>query len=332
VRNPRIVPWVLCVLFVFACALPAPAALLYDGFDYASGVALSGQTNNNVQPPLTWAYVGTGASSADPKTTTGSLTYPGLPASVGNSILTDRTQTGVSRIALPSAQTTGTVYYSMILKVNDVTNLTNTTTGSFLAGLNNVTGAGLSIAAAGASLMIHRDAVDTAGYNLGVAVSTANADRFFDAVDHTAAQTLFIVSAYQFGPAADDDNAYLWINPAAATFGTNNIPAPDVTSSGAVSVGTASDIPTNQLTSVFLRNNGVEPNQIQVDELRVDTTWAGVTGAVPEPGAATLIFAGAHGIARPSPPRPPPGGADILVCLSLVFCLWRADDWLSRTD
>jgi hypothetical protein len=54
-----------------------------------------------------------------------------------------------------------------------------------------------------------------------------------------------------------------------------------------------SDIPTNQLTSVFLRNNGVEPNQIQVDEVRVDTAWAGVTGAVPEPSAATLIFAGA---------------------------------------
>jgi hypothetical protein len=280
-------------VLLFCCALPAPAALLYDGFDYASGVALSGQTNNNVQPPLTWAYVGTGANSADPKTTTGSLSYAGLPASVGNSILTDRTQSGVSRIALPAAQTTGTVYYSMILKVNDVTNLTNTTTGSFLAGLNNVTGAGLSIAAAGASLMIHRDAVDTAGYNLGVAVSTANADRFFDTADHTAAQTLFIVAAYQFGPNADDDNAYLWINPASASFGTNNIPAPDVTSSGIASVGTASDIPTNQLTSFFLRNNGVEPNQIQVDEVRVDTTWAGVTGAVPEPGAATLIFAGA---------------------------------------
>jgi hypothetical protein len=295
VRNHRIA---LCVLFALACACPARAALLYDGFDYASGVALSGQTNNNVQPPLTWAYVGTGTNSADPKTTTGSLTYAGLPASVGNSILTDRTQTGVSRIALPSAQTAGTVYYSMIVRVNDVTNLTNTTTGSFLAGLNNTTGAGSSITAAGASLMIHRDAVDTAGYNLGIAVSTANADRVFETVDRTAGQALFVVAAYQFGPNADDDNSYLWINPAAGTFGTNNVPNPDVTSSGAGSVGTASDIPHNQLSSVFLRNNGVEPNQIQIDELRVDTTWAGVTGAVPEPGAITLILAGAAALVR----------------------------------
>src|SRR5258706_5841185 len=145
VRNPRIVPWVLCLLFVFACALPAQAALLYDGFDYVAGAALSGQTNNNVQPPLTWAFVGTagGANGTlDPKIGAGSLTYPGLPASVGNSVLTDRNQTGVSRIALPSAQTTGTVYYSMIVKVTDITALTNTTTGSFLAGLNNTTAAG----------------------------------------------------------------------------------------------------------------------------------------------------------------------------------------------
>jgi len=296
VRKHRIA---LCVLFGFACGFPAQAALLYDGFDYAGGVALSGQTNNNVSPPLTWAYVGTGANSADPKTTTGSLSYTGLPASVGNSILTDRTQSGVSRIALPFAQTAGTVYYSMIVKVNDITGLTNTTTGSFLAGLNNTTGTGASITSAGASLMIHRDAVDTSGYNLGVAVSTANADRIFETVDRTVGQTLFVVAAYQFNPNTDDDNSYLWINPAASTFGTNNIPAPDVTSSGIASVGTASDIPLNQLTSVFLRNNGVEPNQIQIDELRVDTSWAGVTGAVPEPGsAALLVVAGITSLSR----------------------------------
>jgi hypothetical protein len=296
VRNHRIA---FCVLSALTCAIPAHAALLYDGFDYPSGVALSGQTNNNVTPPLTWAYVGTGANSADPKATTGSLSYTGLPASVGNSILTDRTQTGVSRIALPSALTSGTVYYSMLVKVNDITGLTNTTTGSFLAGLNNTTGTGASITAAGASLMIHRDAVDTSGYNLGVAVSTANADRIFDTVDRTAGQTLFVVAGYQFGPNTDDDNSYLWINPDASSFGTNNVPNPDVTSSGAAVTTTASDIPLNQLTSVFLRNNGVEPNQIQIDELRVDTSWAGVTGAVPEPGsAALLVVAGITSLSR----------------------------------
>src|SRR5439155_7069353 len=118
----------------------------------------------------------------------------------------------------------------------------------------------------------------------------ANADRIFDTVDRTAGQTLFVVAGYQFGPNADDDNSYLWINPAASTFGTNNVPTPDVTSSGIASVGTASDIPLNQLTSVFLRNNSVEPNQILLDELRVDTSWAGVTGAVPEPSSAALLL------------------------------------------
>jgi hypothetical protein len=281
---------------VLVCAWPASGALLFDSFDYPSGAALSGQTDNHVDPALTWAYVGTGANSADPKIGSGSLSYPGLPASAGNSVVTDRTQSGVSRIALPSAQTSGTVYYSMLVKVNDITGLTNTTTGSFFAGLNNVTGAGLSVASAGASLMIHRDLNDASAYNLGVAVSTANADRIFDTVAHNTSQTLLVVAAYQFNPGTDDDNAYLWINPPSSSFGTNNVPTPDVSSLGALSTAAVSDIPTNQLASFFLRNNSVEPNQIQIDEVRVDTSWAGVTGAVPEPGGATLLVLGAAAI------------------------------------
>ena len=279
--------WISCLLLP---VFPASGALLYDGFGYTSGAALSGQTNNDVSPALTWAYVGSGANSADPKIGAGSLSYPDLPASVGNSVLTDRTQSGVARIALPSPQTSGTIYYSMILKVTDITNLNNTTTGSFLAGLNNSNGAGASIASAGAALMIHRDANNASAYNLGMAVSTANADRVFDSVAHDTSQTLFVVGAYQFNPGADDDNAYLWINPASSTFRTNNVPAPDVSSLGLTSTAAVSDIPTNQLTSVFLRNNGVEPNQIQIDELRVDTTWAGVTGGVPEPGSGMIVL------------------------------------------
>jgi hypothetical protein len=276
----------------------ASGALLYDGFDYAPGAALSGQSNTNVSPSLTWSYVGTGANSADPKIGSGNLSYPGLPASVGNSALTDRTQSGASRLALPSAQISGTVYYSMLLKVTDITNLTNTTTGSFLAGLNNTTGAGSSIAAAGAGLMIHRDPNNASAYNLGVGVSTANADRIFNTVAHDTSQTLFVVAAYQFNPGTDDDNAYLWINPPSDSFGLDVVPPADVSSLGALSTAAASDIATGQLTSVFLRNNSVEPSQIQIDELRVDTSWAGVTGAVPEPGGAMLAALGAIALWR----------------------------------
>lgn len=282
----------------FALVVLAPPVLagpLYDAFDYTSGGALAGQTDNQVQPPLTWQYVGTGTNSADPTIGSGSLSHPAIPSPIGNSVLTNRTQSGATRIALPAAATSNTVYYSMLVKVTDMTGLTNTTTGSFFAGLNSASGTGTSIASAGAALMIHLDPSNPNAYNLGVAVSTANADRIFESAQRTAGQTLFIVGAYQFNAGADNDVAYLWIDPAPGTLGAATAPSPLVTSDAAVTTGTTAE--NAQLVSFFLRNNSVEPQQVQIDDIRVDTSWAGVT-AVPEPGVSFAFLAVAGVLVR----------------------------------
>ena len=101
------------VLLAFL-ALPvasAPAAVLYEPFNYTSGQRLSGQTDTNVTPNQTWNLVGT--ANTDPTITTGSLSYPGVPADTatpGNSAFTDRGLANSSRINLPAASTSGTVY------------------------------------------------------------------------------------------------------------------------------------------------------------------------------------------------------------------------------
>jgi hypothetical protein len=289
--------YVIGVVAALGLAVAGPArAALYEGFDYPPSVQLAGQTNP--QTGQQWAYVGTGlTNSLDPTTAPGGLTYAGFPDSTGNSVITNRSQTGASRLSLPAGVTSGTVYYSMLVRVNDLTGLTNTTTGSFFAGLNNGTGPGASITQGGALLMIHLDPDTAEAYNLGVAVNPANADRIFEETARILGETLLVVGAYEFKPGADNDVAYLWINPASDTFGADAPPPPTVTSDGAVSVGTASDIPLGQLVSVFLRNNSVEPQTIQVDELRVDTTWAGVT-TIPEPGAIAPVMMVLGGLAR----------------------------------
>jgi hypothetical protein len=255
---------------------------------HAGRRALSGQTDNQVQPPQTWAYVGTGTNSADPTIQAGSLSHPAIPTPIGNSVVTNRSQSGATRIALPSAVSANTVYFSMLVRVNDMTGLTNTTTGSFFAGLNSATGTGTSIASAGAALMIHLDPTNANAYNLGVAVSTANADRIFESTQRSAGQTLFVVGAYQFNAGADNDVSFLWVNPDASTYGAAAAPAPLVTSDAAVIAGTTTE--SASLASFFLRNNSVEPQQIQIDDVRVDTTWAGIT-ALPKPGAAVALVA-----------------------------------------
>jgi hypothetical protein len=274
-----------------APALAAP--VLIDSFDYPAGAPLSGQVAPNGQ---TWMLVtpASGLNLADPTIGAGSLGGgPGAPA--GNSVLTDRSQVGSSRITLSpgTAPNSGTVYYSALVRVNDMAGLTNTTTGSFFAGLNSGSGAAQSITSAGAALMIHLDSDNASAYNLGIAATTANNDRIFDTRELTAGQTVFVVASYQFVAGADNDVARLWIDPDPALFAAGTPPVPDVVSDAAVTVGASTD--NNQLASFFLRNNSVEPAQIQFDELRIGTSPADV---VPEPGTFGILACAVVGLLR----------------------------------
>lgn len=294
----------IAIALVSVGLLSAPAfgaPVLVEPFDYPAGAPLSGQVAPNGQ---TWALVtpASGSNLADPTIAAGSL--GGAPA-VGNSILTDRTQVGSSRLALSggSAVNSGTLYYSALVRVNDLSGLTNTTTGSFFAGFNSASGAALSITSAGAPLMIHLDADNADAYNLGVAATTANADRIFDTTELLAGQTVFVVASYEFVAGADNDVARLWINPDPALFAAGNPPAPDVVSDAAVNAGASTD--SAQLASFFLRNNSVEPARIQIDDLRIGTGPADVVAAVPEPGSSGLLAcaaaAAAAGLRRRRP-------------------------------
>jgi hypothetical protein len=286
VRSVRILA---CVAFALLTAQSALAAILYEPFEYNSGVALSGQTDTHVTPSQTWNFVG-GAGTIDPTIGSGNRSNANLPASSGNMAVLTSAQTASSRINLPSVVTSGTLYYSMLINVPTFgTGFTNTTTGSFFAGFNNTAGAGTNVSSAAGALLIHLDPANSSAYNLGVGSTTNNADRIFDTSTHLAAgSTIFVVVAHTLNPGTDDDVSQLWINPDSSTFGTNNIPAPNITSSSAASATIVPD--STQIASFFLRNNSVEPSTTQVDEVRVDTSWAGVTGAVPEPGTGLLLL------------------------------------------
>src|SRR5439155_12036099 len=72
----------------------------------------------------------------------------------------------------------------------------------------------------------------------------------------------------------------LWINPSASDFGAPNAPAPSLIATS------GSDIGSDQIASFvfFQRSTTVEPAAMVADELRLDTSWAGVT-----PGLAPVI-------------------------------------------
>lgn len=301
----------VAALVLAAAASPSFAELsFYDPFDYAGdGSSLSGQTNLSYSPNQTWVRGGSGAN--DPKTTAGNLSYPGIAASTGNSILLNNTASGstLSRVDMQphvgpaDGDPAVNVYYSMILRVTDMTGLSNTTTGSFLAGMQYYypeaanpasDGMGVNSASGAGVLTIH--AASGGGYNLGIAYRDAPAasNRIFDTTAYTTDDTLFVVVKYVIGSGNKDDAAYLYINPSSSTFGGTEPGSATVASvsadipggydyffnntSGVRLVDNAGNgVPVNSLRSLFLRNNSVEPQNIQVDELRVGTTWADVT-------------------------------------------------------
>lgn len=276
-------------LVVLAALAPSPASaglILYDGFDYTAPGALTGNTNVDYSQNWHLSPTGTGA----PTVTSGSLSYPGLPASTGNSVLHNRLQSGLARINIPGQPYTGTLYFSLIVRLNDIIPGQTSALGSFLAGFNNGTGTdstGLALDQVG-QLYIRKDPNNQATrVQFGAAKNNGGTStRVWGTPSFAPGDTVFAVVAYTFGPGAGDDSVSFWLNPVP---GTN--PAATATTSVGDDVGSNaafSERTANQdIRSFYVRNNSVQSGNLQVDELRIGTTFASVT-PIPEPASIAL--------------------------------------------
>jgi hypothetical protein len=206
-----------------------------------------------------WTNINTGPDSI--VSTAGSLTYPGF-TTAGNSVTFGAD--GIDSFTPLASTATGTVYYSYLLNVNSMTGVTNVD-GGYISGLAKGTN-GL-----GATLWTKR--VDDTNFNLGIEVRTANAaNTTYTTTSYATGTTYFVVVGYTFGAAAADDTVSLWVNP---TLGGAQ-PAATLTDAQAA---TATDL--TDIDYFFLRQDSTtETPALQIDELRVATTWAQVTSSV----------------------------------------------------
>lgn len=277
-----------------AFASSASADLLfYDWFNYPDqeGMNLSATPN----------YGHSGGSTEPVPQSGGSLSYPDL-GGVGDPFVAqyDGQASGVAAHQVSTGITDGTVYFSLLFKVPTVdlgtgtagargfstgSNLIN---GSFLAGLDTVspttTHSGNPVASA--LLIRSGDGTQTADtYQLGVSNTTTTADRTWygdqanpnSSTNFTTganAQTLFVVVKYTFG-----DSVKLFVNPTIS----ETEPAAQLTAAL-----DSAFVLNSGIQSMFLRNNSVEPDVIQIDELRVGTTWIDV---IPEPSSGLAMCA-----------------------------------------
>lgn len=261
-------------------SLAAGALLRYEPFDYSDvGATVEGKTNPDGE---TWvsAYASTAPNAIN--VASGNLSMPPeMNPPVGNSAEINGSGNGAGKaLRLPLGETlsAGSVYYSLGLRIDELTGSTNVV-GGFFIGLNN---SGVATTAnptaAGARLQARIDPTDGTKYNLGIFRNVnASAAATSWSGPLGVGETHFVVASYEIVSGTQNDVARLWINPVL----NGSEPAATLTDS---TTGTGSDI---NIASIILRQ-GPAPH-VTLDELRVGTTWQSV---IPEPASIFLMAVG----------------------------------------
>ena len=266
---------------------PAAAQLLYEPFNYTPvGADLTGLSPDGTR---TWGAAGPTSSPDHITVGSGRLTIDGLAPSIGNSA----TYGGLGftgRISAGSVINTGTVYYSFALKVTDLGSLA--TGGGWWAGFNNTLSGSQDLQPSQIGTRLVARAVTGGGFQVGLDKSSGGPINFlYDNTIFNVGDTIFVVGSYTFNSGStSDDESRMWINPAPSTFGLPVAPPTTLISTTGTDLG-GTGANAQQVGSFIIRqgNSTLIPAEVFADELRIDTTWAGVTPVVPEPSSLMLL-------------------------------------------
>jgi autotransporter-associated beta strand protein len=279
-----------------AAASSASAQLVYEPMDYSTATSATGTNLANLtgaptfagyQNPMngqTWFDTGTNGAGAEQTLSNNNLTPTGagvtLAPSYGGALQYNGGGTAGAhlstdkngRIALGQTITGGSIYYSFLLNISDLTH----ESPNFVAGLNSTVGTSTGTLSGAALLATRPDG--SGGYNIGIRTIGGTAKYQTTPTSFSTSDSVFVVARYTFnGGGNNDDTADLWLNP--TSLGTGTAPTPDVTETTTESGASAVDI--LQIQSFWFRQgNTAVPNGITVDELRLDTDWAQVTAPI----------------------------------------------------
>jgi hypothetical protein len=250
----------LTVLFLanLLLLLNARATLLfYDGFNYPPG-----ETLGKLSSSPAWE---------NPKRNltiiSGNLAYPGLRDSTGNSV---RVLNGSSNLDGPrtlawTAQSSGTLYFSFLLKLNAANGITGTEDGIPIVNVSSAVSA--------AKQLISINLINRSGIHVGVVKYDSRkmpvSSAFFSSgpgadLSANGSTTYLIVGKYEWTDGANNDTATVWVNP--DNLGTGESAANKVS----VSLGADGSRDAGR----FYIDRGP---RFVIDELRIATTWAEVT-------------------------------------------------------
>jgi hypothetical protein len=259
---------------ILAFTNPPPPVVVhvYEPFNYNVGEGLTGKS------PGTGLLWNTNGSGDDTTVVSGNLSYTGLANPTGNSI-TNGGSGAAERLALGQQINSGSLYYSFLMRVDALGNFNSS--GNFVAAFVNQAA---DVQDARFVLRLNGDAT---GYQIGVNKTSKSTAYAWDNTDHFPGETVFIVARYTFNSGATSDDTFdLWINPSADSFGQASPPAPNLS---APLLDT--DITLIDTFVIRQSTSANTPNAMTWDEVRIDTTWAGVTPIVSAvPNSPTLSY------------------------------------------
>lgn len=238
--------------------------LAYEGFDYPSG-NLTG--NLNTDTATTWtSFSGSGNSPAQVLNGSGSLSVPGFTGAQGGYVslahqATSAEDTRVSFTAVLMGSNPASIFYSGLVKVK-----TSASPFDYCLALNITT-----------DLTSHRGRLCTKSsdtnplthFNIGLEAGASGDPEGFATTEFPYNTTVFCIVEYVNIPAALDQ-VNLWLSTDLST-------APPVQGTPALTVtqgATGTEKP--YLDGIFIRQGTASSQTIDVDELRVGTTWSDV--------------------------------------------------------
>jgi hypothetical protein len=227
--------------------------LVYEPFGFAVGSSLDGQNG--------WVL----NSGSSFKIVAGNLNVPYLTPGVGNHVVLSAN--GTTRKPM-GTYTSGTLYFSFALKLDNISSTTSETLAAFSVGTTTSYAPKINVAGSDTSLTSYTIGLYKAGGTTYGALAT---NALGNPLLFTTSDTVFIVGRYTFNSGSStDDTCDMWINPDPSTFGINPPPPPTV---GPVGAGGA------DMTTIdrFVLRYASGYTGRHFDEVRVGFDWAGVT-------------------------------------------------------
>jgi type IX secretion system substrate protein len=219
----------------------------YESFNYTAAQNLTAQTN--------WQNT---TSGDEPLIASGSLSYTGLPTSMGNSFSFDGS--GKDPFVEFSSVSRGTVYASFLFKVTDISAVTDLTDGGYFAVLG----------AFDARLWVRANPAAT-GTTYDIGFGAVSSVPPVTTSTYNVGDVVFAVMSYNI----DNGTVNAWINPSSGDFGASAAPVATLTGTDTAFGGTSQVASISQF--LFRQDSSGETPFITVDELRIGTTWASVT-------------------------------------------------------